>query len=356
MRGSRRFPLAVSCLLLLVAGLVHLVPANVSADANETAVSSPNAASAASIRLGVEYSCALMASGTVKCWGLNDEGQLGDGTTTNRLTPVDVVGLSSGVGPTPTTTTQPGSGNSSSNIASPALPLVTMPVEITTTTPSTTSTTEAPATTEVPTTTVPTPVAGADGELPNPEIGEGMVFEGGEPVPSEITVADDTLTIASTTFEINLTPECDTNCARLEGPSGESTVVAESGNTAQVTGFGFKPGTQVDVWLFSEATYLGSLTVQADGTFAGDVPVPYLPAGEHTLQTNGLTTDDKIRSANAAIGVASEAAPTPTDGELPSTGSTTRSSLIVVMMLLAVGLAVMGTARRADPGRRPSQP
>jgi alpha-tubulin suppressor-like RCC1 family protein len=49
------------------------------------------------ITAGEEYVCALTTAGGAKCWGDNTVGELGDGTAEHRGTPVDVLGLGSGV-------------------------------------------------------------------------------------------------------------------------------------------------------------------------------------------------------------------------------------------------------------------
>jgi hypothetical protein len=43
------------------------------------------------------HGCVVMTTGAVKCWGENQHGELGDGTTIDRATPVNVVGLGRGM-------------------------------------------------------------------------------------------------------------------------------------------------------------------------------------------------------------------------------------------------------------------
>ena len=60
------------------------VGANVTGITNATSVISAG---------GVQSACALLADGTVKCWGANTYGNLGDGTTLERTTPVTALGV-----------------------------------------------------------------------------------------------------------------------------------------------------------------------------------------------------------------------------------------------------------------------
>jgi hypothetical protein len=68
---------------------------NVAGTGPASTASLPVTPAPADIAAGEEHSCALLADGTVKCWGYNIHGQLGDGTKTNSSTPVSVTGITS---------------------------------------------------------------------------------------------------------------------------------------------------------------------------------------------------------------------------------------------------------------------
>jgi alpha-tubulin suppressor-like RCC1 family protein len=58
-----------------------------------TALGDQMRASGYSLSVGTGHACAVKVDGTLWCWGRNDHGQLGDGTTNGSSVPVPVVGL-----------------------------------------------------------------------------------------------------------------------------------------------------------------------------------------------------------------------------------------------------------------------
>lgn len=64
---------------------------------SSTPVSVIGITAATGIASGDGHACALLTGGMIKCWGYNSNGQLGDGTITDRSSPASVWYLNSGV-------------------------------------------------------------------------------------------------------------------------------------------------------------------------------------------------------------------------------------------------------------------
>ncbi len=70
---------------------------NGSAVDSTTPVTVSGISNAMTLGAGQGHSCALLVDGTVQCWGWNAYGELGDGTTTDSFTPITVNGLTANV-------------------------------------------------------------------------------------------------------------------------------------------------------------------------------------------------------------------------------------------------------------------
>ena len=194
----------------------------------------------------------------------------------------------------------------------PGLPATTT---TTTTTIAPTTTTIAPTTT----TTPPEPLL-ANGTLPELSSGVGqMTKEDGTVIQVPVQQVGQQVQIGTSEFYMALALE--TGSALYDN----SSIILKSDLETIVTGAGFKPGSTVEVWLFSTPILLGTTIVLQDGTFSLPVTVPGdLPAGSHTLQAEGLTTAGDLRAVSAGVTVSKDVAPaTTTTTVAPATTTTT---------------------------------
>jgi hypothetical protein len=128
-------------------------------------------------------------------------------------------------------------------------------------------------------------------------------------------------------------------------PSSNLSLTASSvtaGNTVNVSGNGFKPGTPVDLSLHSTVVELGSAVVDANGHFSKTVVIPAsTEAGPHTITAAGVAADGSARNLSISITVV---APT----HLPVSGSNTKRDASIALALIAFGLFAVGTRLQLD--------
>jgi hypothetical protein len=140
--------------------------------------------------------------------------------------------------------------------------------------------------------------------------GGSAILVGGVPVATAVApnASSTGLTVSGPDWSLGLGAGAVTPEGR-PAPLGRGGVVdARTGTSLAVSGVSFAPGTQVKVYILAPPMTLGTLTVNADGTFSGRVSLPLtLSPGSYTVQVNGYSPGMSLRSASLGIGLQSSA-------------------------------------------------
>lgn len=146
------------------------------------------------------------------------------------------------------------------------------------------------------------PVETPNGSLPEPPMGGSYVMVNQVPVPTEPEQIGSTLNV--TEQQATVTMRADTSAGDPLPIGGDGALQIQEDGSVRVKGLGMTK--TVDVFAFSEPTYIGRVMVNSDGTFVGSLPVPTtLGVGRHTLQLVGEARNGK--QVAVALGIEKKA-------------------------------------------------
>lgn len=90
----------------------------------------------------------------------------------------------------------------------------------------------------------------------------------------------------------------------------DGNILLDGDRNVTFSGFGFAPGSLVQVWLFSDPVALREVIADKNGEFTGQSTIPgKIPFGQHTVQLNGITNEGVIRTLSMGVVLAEPAVP-----------------------------------------------
>jgi LPXTG-motif cell wall-anchored protein len=133
--------------------------------------------------------------------------------------------------------------------------------------------------------------------------------------------------------------------ALIPGAGSSDKVVA--GKSMVVTGTGYRPGSTVQLVIYSTPQVLTSVVADGGGSFTVTVPVPAgLAAGQHTLVASGVDSSGNARYMNLPVTVSKSGVATLSGRRLASTGTDVTVPLLGGVAALAVGGGLIMASRR----------
>jgi outer membrane protein OmpA-like peptidoglycan-associated protein len=84
--------------------------------------------------------------------------------------------------------------------------------------------------------------------------------------------------------------------------NAQNQIIIKEEQSAFVAGEGFKPDSEVNVYIFSTPILLGTTKTTSTGSFRASFPIPAnLEEGNHLLQVNGISSRNDLRSATLPV-------------------------------------------------------
>jgi len=145
-------------------------------------------------------------------------------------------------------------------------------------------------------------------ELPEVDPGKALIITPTGNASAQTRIVNETTMVMSSPKEnLLLAMSAIDSVGEPAKVSETGSIVAVTGQSLAVTGTGFRPNSPVKVWMFSNPRNFGTVTTDAKGSFAAEVPIPdNLAPGDHTAQVNGQNARGGTRSMNMGLEVALE--------------------------------------------------
>ncbi|MFM7650913.1 MAG: hypothetical protein ACKO6O_07980 [Acidimicrobiaceae bacterium] len=145
-------------------------------------------------------------------------------------------------------------------------------------------------------------------ELPEVDPGKALIITPTGNASAQTRIVNETTMVMSSPKEnLSLAMSAIDSDGEPAKVSETGSIVAVTGQSLAVTGTGFRPNSPVKVWMFSNPRNFGTVTTDAKGSFAAEVPIPdNLAPGDHTAQVNGQNARGGTRSMNMGLEVALE--------------------------------------------------
>jgi hypothetical protein len=165
--------------------------------------------------------------------------------------------------------------------------------------------------------------------IPRLSTGESALDVGGVKTKVDMTRENNQLVISSGSLRAVLSGLDDKGATRALDADGNLRL--SGGDVVKLNVGGFKPGSTVDIWLFSTPQRLGTAKVGADGRMSGAFTIPKnVEEGSHRIAITAKLPNGK--SATFTLGIAV--------GEIARTSTLTRV-LIAIPIVLAIGFGLI---------------